>query len=1460
MLFLLSKSYTLRARKNFFLYIVYEKKQQNSTSIFITEKYAGKEVKITDFVTINHRQRSKNSNIEIYPEFITTTSKDLMIRGKDFYAVWNEEKGQWSTKLDDVIKMIDREMEAYKRDHPEFEKAKIMYMKFSSCGSIDQWWKYVKKQVSDNYHQLDEKIVFLSSPVRREDYSSKRLSYDLNDGDCPAWDELIGTLYNPEERHKLEWGIGSVVAGESVNIQKFFVLYGGPGTGKSTVLNIICKLFDGYYAMFIAKDLAMANNDFALEPFKVDPLVAIQQDGDLSRIEDNTRLNSLVSHEEMVVNEKFKSKYTMKFHSMLFMGTNKPVKITDSKSGIIRRLIDVSPSGNKVKRSRYDQLNKAIDFELGAIAKHCLDVFQANPHYYDDYVPQAMIGATNDFYNFMAEQYDYLKKENHVTLNEIWARYQMFCNEGKVPYPYQKRIVKEELKNYFQVFKERAHLDDGWVWNYYEGFRIEKFEVNNLEESGQKENDRGETWLNFNTTKSVLDQIGADWPAQYAYVKEDGSDRPTVAWDQCESELQDLNTSELHYVRPPEHFVTVDFDKKDPATGEKSLELNIKAAEKWPPTYAELSKSGQGIHLTYIYAGDVSKLAAVYDEDVEIKVFTGKASLRRKLSRCNNLPIATISSGLPIRKENKKTVSEYTIKNQKHLTAAIQKALRKEVEPFATTTCIDYIGKVLQEAYDSGMKYDVSNLKSQVLAFAASSTHNAIRCLEKAESFPYKSEEAEENVEPEHTAAEKPIAFFDTEVFPNLFILCYKIRGQERCFSLINPKPDEVFDIFQKYRMIGFNNKDYDNTICYLRIQGATEYELFIRSQNIINNGKGRNPFIDQNAKHALSYTDVLDFISDKKSLKKWEIQLQKQGVDIRHDEAGVDWDKPVPKEKWERIAEYCCNDVRATEKVFEANYSDFKAREILVELANALRGPGSTVNDSTNDLTAKLIVGNERAPQAMFNYPDLSKEFPGYEFNPYGIDRNRYMLPVDENDIPNDNPKLCEFYERNEKGEYVPTKDENTHFGKQYYRNTIISGKSIYKGFDPGEGGFVYAEPGMYYDAECYDSASHHPSSIIAENGFGPYTENFKTLLDIRLHIKHKDYDWVRSLYGGILAPYLTSDEDAKQLSKALKIAINSVYGLTAARFTNKLKDPRNVDNWVAKRGALFMIDLMLEVKKLGYKVIHVKTDSIKIDHPDEKIFQFVYDYGKKFGYTFEIEHKFDRICLVNDAVYICKYSDDPANGKLAGKWEGTGDQFKEASSPYVFKTLFSHDPIDFYDLTETQTVKVGRGLYLDMDEELPDPAPLEKEETKLLNKWKKVGYELNGENDAALDSGFAPNLTDIPDKKIADYAKDCYHADYVRLCEVQEELRKCHNYRFIGKAGLFCPILPGYGGGRLVRENNGKYGYAAGAKGYRWLEAETVKDYQFEDRIDRSYFDAMKDKAIETIEKFGSFESFTN
>ena len=270
-----------------------------------------------DFVKISVR-RPKNGRTEVYPKFIIKKSADLMIRGGDFYAVWVESRGLWSTDEQDVIDLVDHEIDIYIdenkamfEDNPPIRQ----YMWDSDTGTIDRWHKYCQRQSRDNFHPLDEKLIFSNDPVRKDDYASKRLDYPLESGDCPAYEKIISTLYTPEERAKIEWAIGAIVSGDSVDIQKFVVLYGAAGTGKSTILNIIQQLFDGYYSVFDAKALGSSSNAFALEAFKNNPLVAIQHDGDLSRIEDNTRLNSLVSHELMTVNEKFKSTYTNRFIS-----------------------------------------------------------------------------------------------------------------------------------------------------------------------------------------------------------------------------------------------------------------------------------------------------------------------------------------------------------------------------------------------------------------------------------------------------------------------------------------------------------------------------------------------------------------------------------------------------------------------------------------------------------------------------------------------------------------------------------------------------------------------------------------------------------------------------------------------------------------------------------------------------------------------------------------------------------------------------------------------------------------------------------------------------------------------------------------------------------------------------------------------------------------------------------------
>ena len=333
--------------------------------------------------------------------------------------------------------------------------------------------------------------------------------------------------------------------------------------------------------------------------------------------------------------------------------------------------------------------------------------------------------------------------------------------------------------------------------------------------------------------------------------------------------------------------------------------------------------------------------------------------------------------------------------------------------------------------------------------------------------------------------------------------------------------------------------------------------------------------------------------------------------------------------------------------------------------------------------------------------------------------------------------------------------------------------------GCDPPEGGYVYAEPGCYI-GKCFDVGGLHPASVIAMNKFGEYTRLYKEIRDARIFIKHGDYESAAKCLDGKLAKYLTDEAEAKDLSKALKLILNSTYGFCSATFANPFKDPRDVDNIVAKRGALFMITLKEKVLEMGYDVFHCKTDSIKVANPDKYIEDFIFDFGRKYGYEFEIEDDFDRICLINRAVYIAKTVD--------GEWHATG---KEFAVPYVFKSLFTKEPLVFDDYCTTFSV-TGK-LYLDMNVGLP-------------------------EGD--------------------------------------------HNYVFVGKVGQFIPVREecGVGGDLLRQSDDGKYAFAAGAKGYKWLEAEVVRANHLEEYIDMSYFRTLADDAIAEIEQYGDFDTFVN
>ena len=1138
---------------------------------------------------------------EVGPDFQVKRFKDLMVRGGAFYAIWNQKKGLWSTDEYDVQALVDAELREHAEKLVEEQDlpVTVKYMQGFGSSSWSQFRLFLSR-IADNYEQLDATIAFSNTEVVKTDHISKRLSYPLEEGETPAFDNLFGTLYDEENLTKLLWAIGSVFAGDSKLIQKFYVLFGLPGTGKSTSLNLIEKLLGEHVSSFEASLLTNASSTFALDALKNNPLVAIDHEGDLSKIRNNSVLTSVVSHDRIVINVKYQHPFSIKLNTSLFVATNKPVMITDRGSGLIRRLVDIRPSGMIVSPRDYESLVNQIDFELSAIAVKCLEVYkQLGRNHYNNYLPLDMMYRTNIFFNFIDEYYYEFVRDDFTTLTKAWAMYKQFCEETGIVHRLARHAFRDELKNYWKKFDTITRVGGVQTRSVYRGFLTSVF---NKESSLKKGEPVVYDWLALSEQPSIFDREHEEQPAQLA----GRTGTPQYKWDNVTNTLSDVKTEKLHYVLPKSNLITLDFDLKDDE-GEKSLELNIAAARNMPPTYAETSKSGVGLHLHYYYDGDVSKLGRVYSPGVEVLRPVGNFSIRRQLSTCNDHMIATINSGLPLKPERgTNMVSKKTISNERALRSLIVRNLQKDIHP-ATKPSVDFIDTILAEAYDQGLRYDVTDLRPHILDFASKSTNHGPDCVKKALGMKYESkhEEPEEMEEPE----DPRLVFFDLEVFPNLLLVCWKYEGSDNVVRMFDPTSSEI-ESLMKMRLVGFNNRRYDNHILFGRYLGYDSQQIYNLSKRIISGD--RDAYFRE--AYSISHTDIYDYATIKKSLKHWQVDLG-----IFHSEMEHDWDAPLPEDLWEMTARYCENDVISTEAVHNHRIEDYHARQILAELS------GLSANHTTMAHTSKIVFGNRRDQKNAFEYPDLAEEFPGYVYD---------------------------------------------------------KGVSTYRDETVGEGGYVYSEPGMYNNVLYMDIASMHPTSIEVMNLFGPYTESYSRLKEARLLIKEG-----RPEAAGKLLGITIEASGLEGLSYALKIALNIVYGFTAARFDNPFRDVRNRDNVVAKRGALFMIDLKHALQTLGCNPIHFKTDSVKIASYEKGDIEFIQQFGEKYGYTFSVEGVYEKFVLINDAVSI---------GKINNVWDAVGARF---ARPYVYKTLFSKEPIEFDDLTETRSVKKGT-IYIETAE----------------------------------------------------------------------------------------------------------------------------------------------------------------
>lgn len=1153
-----------------------------------------------DFIRVAYKENQDGTR-EFYPSLQAIESQDLVIRGGQFAAIWNEDTNLYSRNQSHMPVIIDRAFE--RMVAPTLRDGDVVKKVVNFNNQLFNKVLSLIRSLGDMGPDLDQKIIFADQEPSKADAATFKMPYSLADAPTPAWDEICEVLYDPEERLKFEYAMGSILTGASVNqVQKFYVFFGPPGKGKSTIMNVMEDVFVGHTATFSAAELGKSDSAFSLEPFMHNPLVAIDQDADLSRIDTNQNINKLTAHDRIQINVKGRNLFKIQPRSTLIAGTNDPVKIKDRRSGLFRRLVDIKPTGDTIEETRYNYLTEAVKYEVGAIAMKCIRVFDEHGvTYLSSYRSTEMMYRTNDIFNFVEDRRMILNKG--ITLKQAFKLYSEWCEETETRNVHKQFQFRDLLMDYFKEFHPEIMIDGVRYRSYFDGLReLEKFSWKGLVPKP------GTDWLELDSDSSIFDELMADQPAQEA----SRSGTPKRAWSENTTTLKDLDTSKEHFVKIPERHIVVDFDLKN-ENGEKSLAKCLEEAAKWPATYAEVSRSGEGLHLHYDTDLDVTRLDPRHGESdgIEIKTLLGNASLRRRLISCNGIPVAPLNSGLKLKEE--KVLKPKTMQTEKGLRELIGRALLKDIHPY-TKSNMDFIKMVTDEAYNNGIVYDIHDMWDDIMGFAMASSNQKDICIEIALSLHLASEEGIEAAEDE---GEKPIADFDIEVFPNLVVIGWMYdQDDAEVVKMINPTPDEVETLLQ-LRLIGYNNRGYDNHILWALTLGWPVEEIYALSRRIIAEGDRRALF---GAAYDLAYADLYDIIVEKHSVKWWQVKLG-----LPHMELDLPWDQPVPENRVMDVLEYLENDVRSQRAIRKHRQADFNARLILAELS------GLAVCNTNRQHTERLIFGKlgpNDTPDLI--YTDLREQFPGYEFN-----------------------------------QFAPGKE-----------------KSTYKGYKVSEGGWVKSKPGMYYNVGVLDVASMHPTSIVELNMFGKDTKNFEKLLRARLAIKKGAYDEAADLLGSQVEPYLGDQTQAKALSDALKIVINSVYGLTASTFPHKFRDDKNVDNIVAKRGALFMVDLVEFVESEGYEVVHVKTDSIKIPNITPEIIDKVRIFGEKYGYTFEYDPStdlYERFVLVNDAVYVALTDSG---------WTATGAQFLH---PVVFKTLFTHDDLEAKDFVEVKQVAKG-------------------------------------------------------------------------------------------------------------------------------------------------------------------------
>lgn len=174
--------------------------------------------------------------------------------------------------------------------------------------------------------------------------------------------------------------------------------------------------------------------------------------------------------------------------------------------------------------------------------------------------------------------------------------------------------------------------------------------------------------------------------------------------------------------------------------------------------------------------------------------------------------------------------------------------------------------------------------------------------------------------------------------------------------------------------------------------------------------------------------------------------------------------------------------------------------------------------------------------------------------------------------------------------------------------------GKSEYRGEDPGEGGYVYSEPGVYTDVALLDVASPIRLHLLRWT-----TSDRSRRSSLTWSIMHSYQAWrIRQSQENVWWNTWRVPARPRVCGHAL-LCFEDYHKHRLWNDFAKfwiISSDTNLTKTISWRSVALCSWLTwnMEVQKRGYTVAHIKTDSIKIPNADKKIIDFVFEYGKEY------------------------------------------------------------------------------------------------------------------------------------------------------------------------------------------------------------------------------------------------------